>query len=65
MIVSSYMKFFISKVSEKFWKIPKKRHISKTMRIWAAIVRGKIRNPWEYPEGTQLQGENLKNWETF
>ena len=44
-IISSFAKFFIIKFSEKFWKNSKKRHISKTTGIWAAIIKGKIHNP--------------------
>ena len=45
------------KFSEIFTKNHKKRHISKTTRIWVVIFGGKIRNPWEYPEITQLRGK--------
>ena len=34
-------------------KIQKKRRISKTKRNWAAIIRGKISNPWEYTHNIQ------------
>ena len=39
--------------------------MSKTTRIWEVRIRGEIRNPREYPDSTQLQGENFKNWETL
>ena len=40
------------KISEK---IIKKRHISKTTRIWAVIFGGKNRHSWEYPDRASLQ----------
>ena len=46
-IISSFVKLFSPKFSEKFWKKYQKTHVSKTTRIWAAILRGTIRSPWE------------------
>ena len=39
-----------------FWKNHKKRHISKTTRIWTIRFGGKICNFKEYSDSTQLQG---------
>ena len=62
METSSFVKFIISKFF-KTLKNPRKLHISKTIRFWAVIFRGKIHNPWEYPKSFQLQdGELQKFW---
>ena len=45
-----------------FWKNHKKRHISKTTKIWAVTFGDKIRNLREYSDSPQLQIENLKHW---
>ena len=64
METSSFVKFIISKFF-KTLKIPRKLHISKTIRIWAVIIRGKIHNPWEYPKSFQLQDEELQKFWMF
>ena len=43
-----------------FWKIHKKRHISKTKKIWTVIFWGKIYNSLEYSDRIQLQGWELQ-----
>ena len=63
--ISNFVKFFTSKFSENFLKNPTKSHISKTTRIWAAINKGKIRSPWEYPQKTQQQDWDLQRIEIF
>ena len=53
--------------SKTFWTFlnPKKRHISKTTRIWAAILNSKIRNPWEYSHNVQHQEWDLQRFGIF
>ena len=46
----------IFKFSEFFLKNHKKRHISKTTKIWTVIFGGKICNSLEYSDSTQLRG---------
>ena len=60
--ISNFWNINQFKFSEKFLKNHKKRHISKTITIWAVILGGKIRNPGEYPDSTQLQGKEFQNF---
>ena len=55
-------KNFVHVFESFFWKNHKKRHLSKTRRIWAVTFGDKIRNLREYSDSPQLQVENLKHW---
>ena len=45
---------------QSFWKNHKKRHISKTTRIWTIMFGGKIFSSLEYSDSTQQQGWELQ-----
>ena len=53
---STFCNFLKFKFLKIFWKNHKKCHISKTTRIWAAIFRGKIRNPLRVPSQFPITG---------
>ena len=39
--------------------LKKKRHVSKTTKIWAVLFGGKIHNTWIYLDSLQLQGKKF------
>ena len=53
----NYFRYYSWKLFDK----SQKRYISETTRVWAVKFGGYIRNPWEYPESTQVQSKWFKN----